>query len=49
MWERFSFYGMQAILAYYLYSTSGGLGMDQAQATALVGTYGSLLLSLIHI
>ena len=37
MWERFSFYGMQAILAYYLYSTSGGLGMDQAQATALVG------------
>ena len=21
MWERFSFYGMQAILAYYLYST----------------------------
>ena len=43
MWERFSFYGMQAILAYYLYSTSGGLGMDQAQATALVGAYGSLL------
>ncbi|WP_411703500.1 oligopeptide:H+ symporter [Corynebacterium sp. LaCa7] len=34
---------MQAILAYYLYSTSGGLGMDQAQATALVGAYGSLL------
>ena len=43
MWERFSFYGMQAILAYYLYSTSGGLGMDQAQATALVGAYGCLL------
>ncbi|WP_293822323.1 oligopeptide:H+ symporter [uncultured Corynebacterium sp.] len=43
MWERFSFYGMQAILAYYLYSTSGGLGMDQGQATALVGAYGSLL------
>ena len=43
MWERFSFYGMQAILAYYLYSTSGGLGMEQTQATALVGAYGSLL------
>mgnify|MGYP002648902638 CR=1 FL=1 len=43
MWERFSFYGMQAILAYYLYSTSDGLGMEQTQATALVGAYGSLL------
>lgn len=44
-WERFSFYGMQALLAYYLYSTAaeGGLGMDQAQATALVGAYGSAL------
>ncbi|MDN6264154.1 MAG: MFS transporter, partial [Corynebacterium casei] len=36
MWERFSFYGMQAILAYYLYSTvtDGGLGMEQTHATA---------------
>ena len=45
MWERFSFYGMQAILAYYLYSTviDGGLGMEQTHATALLGAYGSLL------
>lgn len=45
MWERFSFYGMQAILAYYLYSTiaDGGLGMDKTHATALLGAYGSLL------
>lgn len=45
MWERFSFYGMQAILAYYLYATisDGGLGMDKVEATALVGAYGSLL------
>ncbi|WP_293770362.1 oligopeptide:H+ symporter [uncultured Corynebacterium sp.] len=44
-WERFSFYGMQAILAFYLYATvtDGGLGMDKTQATALVGAYGSLL------
>lgn len=28
MWERFSFYGLQALLAYYLYYTvaDGGLG-----------------------
>ncbi|MCG3005384.1 hypothetical protein KZ291_32915, partial [Escherichia coli] len=28
MWERFSFYGMQALLAYYMYfsATEGGLG-----------------------
>ena len=45
MWERFSFYGMQAILAYYLYSTftEGGLGMGKAHATALLGVYGSAL------
>lgn len=55
MWERFSFYGMQAILAYYLYGAAtssatgrtshpgGGLGMSTADATALVGAYGALL------
>ncbi|MFP7366175.1 oligopeptide:H+ symporter [Corynebacterium callunae] len=45
MWERFSFYGMQALLAYYLYfeANLGGLGMDQQQATALVGAYGATL------
>ena len=42
MWERFSFYGMQALLAYYMYhsATDGGLGMDQGLALSLVGAYG---------
>ncbi|APT92019.1 diguanylate cyclase [Corynebacterium phocae] len=43
MWERFSFYGMQAILAYYLYDQATGLKMETTQATALVGAYGSML------
>ena len=32
MWERFSFYGMQGILIYYLYYTvaEGGLGIAEA-------------------
>lgn len=42
MWERFSFYGMQALLAYYMYfsATEGGLGMEQGLALSLVGAYG---------
>lgn len=42
MWERFSFYGMQGILAIYLYysATRGGLGIDVAVATGIVGAYG---------
>ncbi len=45
MWERFSFYGMQAILAFYLYYsvTDGGLGLPQAAATSIVGAYGGLV------
>lgn len=45
MWERFSFYGMQAIMAYYLYHsvTDGGLGIPTATATALMGAYGGLV------
>ena len=39
-WERFSFYGMQAILVYYLYRN---LGMAEADATALIGAYGASL------
>ncbi len=39
-WERFSFYGMQAILVYYLYRD---LGMSEADAPALVGAYGASL------
>lgn len=42
MWERFSFYGMQGILAIYLYysATQGGLGLDQSTALSIVGAYG---------
>ncbi|WP_045076176.1 peptide MFS transporter [Psychromicrobium lacuslunae] len=42
LWERFSFYGMQAILAFYMYYsvTDGGLGLDQDMAVGLVGAYG---------
>ncbi|GAA1326037.1 peptide MFS transporter [Nonlabens tegetincola] len=45
MWERFSFYGMQALLAFYIYYsvTDGGLGMSQAAATSIVGAYGGLV------
>ncbi|WP_092631678.1 peptide MFS transporter [Actinopolyspora mzabensis] len=43
MWERFSYYGMRAILALYLYTavTQGGLGMAESVAASLVLTYGS--------
>ncbi|NLU83720.1 peptide MFS transporter [Rhodococcus sp. HNM0569] len=42
MWERFSFYGMQGILIYYLYysASDGGLGISEASATSIVGAYG---------
>ncbi|MCC9197434.1 oligopeptide:H+ symporter [Arthrobacter sp. zg-Y820] len=42
LWERFSFYGMQGILLYYMYYSvaDGGLGIDMAVATGLVGAYG---------
>lgn len=45
IWERFSFYGMQAILTYYLYFSvlKGGLALPQASATSLVGAYGGLV------
>jgi proton-dependent oligopeptide transporter, POT family len=45
MWERFSFYGMQGILIYYLYyaATQGGLGLTEAEATSIVGAYGGLV------
>ncbi|MEU0557622.1 peptide MFS transporter [Dactylosporangium sp. NPDC006015] len=42
LWERFSFYGMQGILLIYLYysAADGGLGIDRATATSIVGAYG---------
>ncbi len=44
-WERFSFYGMQAILAFYLYysTTNGGFGLEEKHATTLIGAYGALV------
>ncbi|MFM9371584.1 peptide MFS transporter [Streptomyces sp. Da 82-17] len=49
MWERFSFYGMRALLVYYLISGGadgskegihgGGLAMTMATATAIYGVY----------
>ena len=43
LWERFSYYGMKAILAYYLYysAAQGGLGVDKSAALSLVAIYGS--------
>ncbi|MFC5273367.1 peptide MFS transporter [Brachybacterium sacelli] len=42
LWERFSFYGMQGILALYMYfeTTRGGLGIDPTVAAGIVGAYG---------
>ncbi|WP_420097799.1 peptide MFS transporter, partial [Brevibacterium sediminis] len=42
MWERFSFYGLQVILAYYIYYTAGdgGLGLSEGEALAITGAYG---------
>ncbi|WP_058592721.1 peptide MFS transporter [Leucobacter chromiiresistens] len=45
MWERFSFYGLQVLLAYYLYYsvTDGGLGLPQPVALGIAGAYGGLV------
>jgi proton-dependent oligopeptide transporter, POT family len=45
LWERFSFYGMQGILLIYLYysAAKGGLGIDEATATSIVGAYGGMV------
>ncbi|AZT95826.1 peptide MFS transporter [Brevibacterium aurantiacum] len=42
MWERFSFYGLQVILAYYIYYSAGdgGLGLTEGEALAITGAYG---------
>ena len=39
MWERFSYYGMRAILMYYLTKTylQGGLGINSAEASIIYG------------
>jgi proton-dependent oligopeptide transporter, POT family len=40
-WERFSYYGMRAILVLYMVAPleQGGLGYDTAKATSIYGTY----------
>ncbi|MFM9278630.1 peptide MFS transporter [Paenibacillus jiagnxiensis] len=44
-WERFSYYGMRAILVYYIYyeATRGGLGLPEPTALAIMSIYGSLV------
>src|SRR5699024_7595519 len=44
-WERFSYYGMRAILLYYMYYevTQGGLGLSQPVAMSIMSIYGSLV------
>ncbi|MFC8733386.1 peptide MFS transporter [Luteimicrobium sp. NPDC057192] len=43
LWERFSYYGMRAILLYYLTDTvaDGGLGIERTTGLALVSIYGT--------
>ncbi|WP_157247518.1 peptide MFS transporter [Nonomuraea typhae] len=45
MWERFSWYGLRAILATFMAASPavGGLGMSEETAQAVVGVYGALI------
>ncbi|NHN55046.1 peptide MFS transporter [Calidifontibacter sp. DB0510] len=51
LWERFSYYGMRAILLYYLVDTvaNGGLGVEDSLGQAVVTIYGAAvyLLSIV--
>jgi len=44
-WERFSYYGMRAILVFYMYYevSKGGLGLDKTTSLAIMSIYGSLV------
>lgn len=44
-WERFSYYGMRAILVYYMYYevSKGGLGIEKSTALSIMSIYGSLV------
>ncbi|WP_413628316.1 peptide MFS transporter [Fructilactobacillus vespulae] len=44
-WERFSYYGMRAILLYYIVATAakGGLGLSQTTGLSIMAIYGSLV------
>ena len=41
LWERFSYYGMRALLVYFMVASAdqGGLGFDQRTATSIYGNY----------
>ena len=41
MWERFSYYGMRALLVFYM--IKGFLGYGDKQAYAVYGAYGALV------
>ncbi|WP_371778952.1 peptide MFS transporter [Streptosporangium subroseum] len=45
LWERFSWYGLRAILATFMVASpvAGGLGLTEATAQAIVGIYGALI------
>ncbi|MCO1617495.1 peptide MFS transporter [Micromonospora tulbaghiae] len=45
MWERFSFYGMRAILVLYLTAAvaDGGLDLGESSANAVYGTYNAMV------
>ncbi|OUB06463.1 MFS transporter [Bacillus thuringiensis serovar yunnanensis] len=44
-WERFSYYGMRAILLYFMYyqTSQGGLGIEKNTAASIMSIYGSLV------
>ncbi|MDG0873987.1 peptide MFS transporter [Paenibacillus thiaminolyticus] len=44
-WERFSYYGMRAILVFFMYYevSQGGLGFPESTALAIMSIYGSLV------
>lgn len=45
LWERFSFYGIYPLLVLFMSAAvfEGGLGYDKANASAIVGIFGSCL------
>lgn len=45
MWERFSYYGMRAILLFFMYDqvVNGGLGLPKSTAISIMSVYGALV------
>ncbi|TFJ93199.1 peptide MFS transporter [Lentibacillus salicampi] len=45
LWERFSYYGMKALVIYYMYYevSQGGLGLSKDLASSIMSVYGSLV------